>query len=78
MFHPSSQLLYQRAKNQQAVYFAQMELRVDLETIWQEQEKILDNETIVIKLDLHVGTESEAKEYLSGKRITSEFLFPNS
>mgnify|MGYP001606314075 CR=1 FL=1 len=78
MFHPAHQILNQRAKNQQAIYFAQMELRVDLETIWREQEKMLDNETIVIKLVLPAGTESEAKEYLSRKGITVEFLYPNS
>ena len=78
MFHPAHQILNQRAKNQQAIYFAQMDLRVDLETIWREQEKIPGNETIVIKLVLPAGTESEAKEYLLGKGITSEFLYPNS
>jgi hypothetical protein len=78
MFHPTHQILNQRAKNQQAIYFAQMDLRVDLETIWREQEKMLGNKTIVIKLVLPGGTESEAKEYLLGKGITSEFLYPNS
>ncbi|SPP66683.1 hypothetical protein [Nitrospira lenta] len=78
MFHPANQILNQRAKNQQAIYFAQMELRVDLETIWREQEKELAGETIVLKLVLPSGTESEAKEYLLGKGITSEFLYPNN
>ena len=78
MFHPANQILNQRAKNQQAIYFAQMELRVDLETIWREQEKGLAGETIVLKLVLPSGTESEVKEYLLGKGITSEFLYPNN
>jgi|CXWL01.1.fsa_nt_gi hypothetical protein len=78
MFHPAHQILNQRAKNQQAIYFAQMDLRVDLETIWREQERMPGNEKIVIKLVLPAGTESEAKEYLLGKGITSEFLYPNS
>lgn len=78
MFHPARQILNQRAKNQQAIYFAQMELRVDLETIWREQEKMLANETIVLKLVLPSGTEVEAKGHLSGKGITAEFLYPNS
>lgn len=78
MFHPALQVLNQRAKNQQAMYFAQMDLRVDLETIWREQEKGLAGETIVLKLVLPSGTESEAKEYLLGEGITSEFLYPNS
>ncbi len=78
MFHPARQILNQRAKNQQAIYFAQMELRVDLETIWREQEEGLENETVIIKLVLPAGTESQVKEYLSKKEITAEFLYINS
>ena len=64
--------------NQQAIYFAQIDLRVDMETIWREQEKGLENETILVKLVLPSGTESQVNEYLSGKGITAEFLYPNS
>jgi hypothetical protein len=78
MFHPAHQILNQRAKNQQAIYFAQMDLRVDLETIWREQEKLLGDETVVIKLVLPAGTESQAAEYLSQKGITAEYLYPNA
>ena len=78
MFHPARQILNQRAKNQQAIYFAQMELRVDLETIWREQEKTLGNETIIVKVVLPAGSESEVENYLSGRGITSEFLYPNA
>jgi len=55
-----------------------MDLRVDMETIWREQEKGLENETILIKLVLPSGTESQVNEYLSGKSITAEFLYPNN
>lgn len=78
MFHPQHQILNQRAKNQQAIYFAQMDLRVDMETIWREQEKGFENETILIKLVLPSGTESQVNEYLLSKEITTEFLYPNS
>ncbi|BCA53475.1 hypothetical protein W02_06150 [Nitrospira sp. KM1] len=78
MFHPEHQILNQRAKNQQAIYFAQMELRVDLEVIWREQEKWLEDETIVIKLVLPSGTETQVNEYLLRKEITAGFLFPMS
>ena len=77
MFHPARQILNQRAKNQQAIYFAQMEIRVDLEIIWREQEKALRDETIVLKLFLPDGTESQVKEYLLRKEITTESLYPN-
>jgi hypothetical protein len=78
MFHPERQILNQRAKNQHAIYFAQMDLRVDMKTIWREQEKRLENETILIKLVLPSGTESQVNEYLCRKGITAEFLYPNS
>jgi len=78
MFHPGRQIKHQRANNQQAIYFAQMDLRVDLEIIWREQEKLLENETIILKLVLPSGTESQVNEYLSGKSITADFLFPSS
>ena len=77
MFHPQRQILNQRAKNQQAIYFAQMDLRVDLETIWREQEKLFENETIILKLVLPSGTESQVSEYLLSKEITTGLLFPN-
>lgn len=55
-----------------------MDLRVDMETIWREQEKGLENETIIIKLILPSGTESQVNDYLLRKKLTAEFLFPNS
>lgn len=77
MFHPERQILNQRAKNQQAIYFAQMDLRVDMQTIWREQEKAHPNETILIKLVLPSGTEYQVNQYLSEKGISLEFLYPN-
>lgn len=67
IFSPARQILNRRAKNQQAIHFAQMELRVDLETIWREQEKQLRNETIVLKLVLPSGSEPQVEEYLLRK-----------
>ena len=55
-----------------------MDLRVDLETIWREQEKGLENETIVIKLVLPSGTESQVNDYLFSKEITTALLYPKS
>lgn len=78
MFHPARQILNRRAKNQQAIYFAQLELRVDLETIWREQEKVLDGETIVLKLILPAGTETNVSAYLLDRGITEAFIYANS
>lgn len=76
MFHPKHQIANQRAKNQQAMYFAQMDLRVDMERIWRLQESELANGTIIIKLILPAGTELQVAEYLSNKGITLDFLYP--
>lgn len=76
MFHPRRQVLNQRAKNQKAIYFAQMDLRYDLESVWKIQEQGLNNETIILKLVLPAGTEAEASADLLKKGITKEFIYP--
>ncbi len=75
MFHPRRQILNQRAKNQQAIYFAQMDLRVDLEIIWRLQEREM-LETIFVKLILPAGTAGEVEQYLVANGITRDYLFP--
>ena len=45
LFCPPRQIFNPRPKNQQVVYFAQMDLRYDLETIWRLREAELENET---------------------------------
>ncbi len=77
LFCPSRQIKSQRARNQQAVYFAQMDLRYDMETLWRLQEAELKEETILIKLVLPAGSNSEATDYLLKKEIKREFIFPN-
>jgi len=76
LFSPRKQILCQRAKNQQAVYFAQMDLRYDLEYIWQLREAELSGESISIKLILPAGSEGVAGEYLEKKGITRAFIYP--
>ena len=77
LFSPRKQLSYERAKNQQAVYFAQMDLRYDLEFIWRLREAELENETILVKLILPAGSEDELQNYLSKTGISRTFLFPD-
>jgi hypothetical protein len=77
LFCPSRQILNPRPKNQQAVYFAQMDFRYDLETIWRLREAELENETIVVKLILPAGSEAKAREYLTEKGLSSAFIFPD-
>lgn len=78
LFCPPRQIKNPRARNQQAVYFAQMDLRYDLETIWRLREAELSDETILIKLVLPAGSESEAKNYLAEKKIVREFIYPDT
>lgn len=78
LFSPPKQILCHRAKNQQAVYFAQMDLRFDLAHIWQLRETELPGETISIKLVLPAGCEAEAALYLAKKEITQSFIYPDA
>lgn len=78
LFSPPKQILCHRAKNQQAVYFAQMDLRYDLEYIWQLREAELSGETISIKLVLPAGSEAAASSYLAKKGITYAFIYPKT
>ena len=77
LFSPSRQIANQRAKNQQAVYFAQMELRMDMLELWRMQEDQNPNETIVVKLVLPNGSEADLARYLSQKGINHPFVFPD-
>jgi hypothetical protein len=77
LFYPPRQIFNLRPKNQQVVYFAQMDLRYDLETIWRLREAELENETIVFKLILPVGSEEITNEYLIGKGLSRTFILPD-
>jgi hypothetical protein len=77
LFSPKRQIAYQRAKNQQAVYFAQMDLRLDLLEVWRLQEQQNLGETIVVKVVLPPSSEQECAGYLASKGIKREFLYPD-
>jgi hypothetical protein len=79
MFHPKRQIACERASNQGAVYFAQMDLRVDLSEIWSlyERENNID-ENVFIKLVLPAtASAEECTNWLEEKGITKSFLFPD-
>lgn len=77
LFCPSKQIHCERAKNQQAMYFAQMDMRSDLETHWRLCEKDLGDMTILIKLVLPSGSEKAVEEYLTNRGITEAFIYPD-
>jgi hypothetical protein len=73
LFCPPKQIHDQRARDQQAIYVAQMELRLDLERHWRMIEKTNPPEIILVKLVLPVDTEKETRKYLIGKGISESF-----
>ena len=78
MFSPPRQIVNPRAKNQQAIYFAQMELRVDLRELWQLVENTPGRETVLVKLVLPEGTEDEVGTYLLSKGVDRSFIYPDA
>ena len=77
IFHPKRQIAEKRAANQNAIYMAQMDLRVDLSEVWNNLHEQNDNgEVIFYKLILPTATTAECHEYLMNKGITEPFLFP--
>lgn len=78
LFDPPKQIGNPQPNRQDAVYWAQMDLAYDLEDIWKQQElPEIRNERIFIKLILPDGTQNDCGDYLDGKGITHEYLFPN-
>lgn len=76
IFHPKKQIAQQRAANQDAVYVAQMDLRVDLSEVWNNLQNV-QAEKILIKMILPAGTNEECARYLNEKGITRNFIFPD-
>jgi len=76
MFHPKKQIAQKRATNQDAVYMAQMDLRVDLSEVWDHLQERKRSESIFVKLVLPAGTYADCFQYLTRNGITKEFLFP--
>jgi hypothetical protein len=79
LFYPPKQILCQRGNNQDAIYWAQMDLRYDLEEIWKLQEKNDNkNQYIFIKLILPYESQKECAEYLITRKITHSYLYIKS
>jgi len=79
LFYPPKQILSIQANRQDAIYWAQMDLRYDLENIWKLKEKDKkEDEYIFIKLILPDRTQKECEDYLNSQSppITHCHLFP--
>ncbi len=77
LFYPPKQIHSQRANNQEAIYFAQMDLRYDLAQIWRHQETQNNQECIYIQLILPDSTQGEVEKYLCDHGITKTFIYPD-
>ena len=77
LFAPKKQIAYARAKNQEAVYFAQMELRIDLAEQWRLQEQAQPGTTILVKLVLPADSTAACASYLASRGITRQHIFPD-
>ena len=77
LIQPLRNLAYPRPKNQQAVYFAQMDMRYDLETIWKQYSLENGGDRIILKIILPPHTISEIDAYLSEKGIDDKFIYPD-
>lgn len=78
VFCPRRQIACDRAKNQAAIYIAQMDLRCDLAEIWRRMESERQgSETVVLKLILPKGTEEECTRWLEANGIDEAFIYPD-
>ena len=78
VFYPHKQIAYQRAKNQEAIYVAQMDLRFDLAEFWSHMEiELQENEKIFIKLVFPSGTSNKCDEWLLAQNIDKSFIYPD-
>ena len=75
LFYPEKQIYSQRANNQEAIYWAQMDLRYDLEYMWNLQEKADKGGYIFMKLILPYESKDECAEYLINQKVMHSYLF---
>ena len=76
MFYPEKPKYFERAERQKARYIAQMDIRYDLEDIWEKQESNMNGELIYLKIILPNGTQHVCTQHLMEKGITKTWLFP--
>ena len=76
IFCPRQQIACQRARNQDVIYVAQMDLRMDLAEYWDisDQERA-DGGRILLRILLPKGTKQEAEAWLSERDIIEDFVY---
>ncbi|MGJ8671160.1 MAG: hypothetical protein ACSHXK_16875 [Oceanococcus sp.] len=77
LVQPPRHIRNPRPKNQQATYFAQMDMRYDLEHIWRQCERGVEDK-IILKIILPKETISDISAYLYDKGIDGKFIYPDN
>ena len=78
IFCPRNQIACQRARNQDAIYVAQMDLRVDLAEHWEILDRDRgDRQRILLRIVLPQETNSEVHTWLEKNGITKRFIYPD-
>lgn len=77
LVQPGRHIANPRPRNQEAVYFAQMDMRYDLERIWRRYERDSDNK-VILKIVIPKDAKGGIEKYLLDKSIDSQFIYPDA
>ncbi|MCA9498236.1 MAG: hypothetical protein KC588_03485 [Nitrospira sp.] len=75
IFHPTTQIIQSRSKNQDPIYIAQMDFRYDLADKWISYENQYKKK-VFIKLILPEDMKGKAAQYLESKNVVEESVYP--
>jgi hypothetical protein len=77
IFHPKKQIANPRPENQHAVYFAQLDLRYDLQYMWDMYETENGDDTVCLKIILSSDTIQEITDHLKNNNINESYIYPD-
>lgn len=75
LLHPLKQTIQSKSTNQDPIYIAQMDFRYDLADKWGSYED-QHQKKVFIKLIVPEKAKVKAAEYLEGKNVTEDFVYP--
>lgn len=75
VFCPKKQIASERARNQDAIYMAQMDLRYDVAELWSAKPDI--GEQVLLKLILPDRTTKECSAWLKDEGMTETYIYPD-
>ncbi len=77
LIQPPKHIANPRPQNQEVVYFAQMDMRYDLEATWQQYSRENGGNRIILKIIMPLKLTSEICAYLSDKGIDQKYIYPD-